>query len=91
MVGIYFFSFDKTNTEIQNQVTGPFDAEIIALLPPSAKFICHVGAGYDNIDVEACTKRGKIVLNLLKRQWNKTHIDLKEFPSPIRPISTFTL
>jgi lactate dehydrogenase-like 2-hydroxyacid dehydrogenase len=72
-------------------VTGLFDAEIIALLPPSAKFICHVGAGYDNIDVEACTKRGKIELNLLERQWNETYIDLKEFPLPTPPISTFTL
>jgi D-3-phosphoglycerate dehydrogenase len=42
------------------QITGPFDAELVAKLPPSLKYICHNGAGYDNIDVEACSSRGKI-------------------------------
>ena len=40
------------------QVTGPFTEEILSVLPPTVKFICHNGAGYDNIDVEACTRRG---------------------------------
>ena len=31
-------------------ITGPFDAELVELLPESVKFICHNGAGYDNID-----------------------------------------
>ena len=39
-------------------VTGPFDQELVQLLPSSIKFICHNGAGYDNIDIEACTARG---------------------------------
>lgn len=39
-------------------VTGPFDGEIISALPQSVKFICHNGAGYDNIDIPACTARG---------------------------------
>lgn len=39
-------------------ITGPFDLELIQLLPPSVRFICHNGAGYNNIDVEACTSRG---------------------------------
>lgn len=38
--------------------TGPFDRELVAVLPPSLKFICHNGAGYDNIDVEAVTEKG---------------------------------
>ncbi|KAI9369753.1 D-isomer specific 2-hydroxyacid dehydrogenase [Aspergillus egyptiacus] len=38
--------------------TGPFDKELIALLPKSLKYICHNGAGYDNIDIPACTERG---------------------------------
>lgn len=41
-----------------NKYTGNFDSELIEALPESLKFICHNGAGYDNIDVAACTKRG---------------------------------
>jgi len=43
------------------QITGPFDAELVAKLPPSLKYICHNGAGYDNIDVEACSSRGEVI------------------------------
>jgi glyoxylate reductase len=38
--------------------TGNFDEELISALPASLKYICHNGAGYDNIDIPACTKRG---------------------------------
>lgn len=41
-----------------NKLTGNFNAELLDALPKSLKFICHNGAGYDNIDIEACTKRG---------------------------------
>lgn len=41
--------------------TGPFDQELVSALPKSLKYICHNGAGYDNIDVDACTKRGLLV------------------------------
>lgn len=37
---------------------GIFDKEIIDNLPPSVKFICHLGAGYETVDVAACTARG---------------------------------
>lgn len=37
--------------------TGPFDQELVSQLPNSLKFICHNGAGYDNIDVEAVNDR----------------------------------
>ncbi|PGH15958.1 hypothetical protein AJ79_02125 [Helicocarpus griseus UAMH5409] len=40
------------------QVTGPFNAELLNELPKSLRFICHNGAGYDNIDIPTCTKRG---------------------------------
>jgi phosphoglycerate dehydrogenase-like enzyme len=40
------------------QVTGPFDDELLSILPSSMKYICHNGAGYDNIDIAACSKRG---------------------------------
>jgi glyoxylate reductase len=41
-----------------NKMTGNFDEELVDALPSTLKFICHNGAGYDNIDVAACTKRG---------------------------------
>ncbi|CEN62914.1 Putative Glyoxylate/hydroxypyruvate reductase [Aspergillus calidoustus] len=37
--------------------TGPFDKELIPLLPKSLKYICHNGAGYDNIDIPLCSER----------------------------------
>jgi glyoxylate reductase len=47
------------------QVTGPFDNELVSLLPESLKYICHNGAGYDNIDVNACTQRGNTASKFL--------------------------
>ncbi|KAM6477439.1 D-isomer specific 2-hydroxyacid dehydrogenase [Trichoderma sp. SZMC 28011] len=44
-------------------VTGRYDEELIQALPKSLKFICHNGAGYDNIDVSACTARSILVSN----------------------------
>lgn len=41
-----------------NPITGDFNAELLDALPKSLKFVCHNGAGYNNIDVAACTKRG---------------------------------
>lgn len=40
------------------QVAGPFDRALVERLPPSLKYICHNGAGYDQIDVDACSARG---------------------------------
>ncbi|KAH6675279.1 D-isomer specific 2-hydroxyacid dehydrogenase [Plectosphaerella plurivora] len=45
------------------KVTGPFNEELVSRLPASLKYICHNGAGYDNIDVAACTARGIQVSN----------------------------
>ncbi|KAK0252221.1 hypothetical protein B0A54_08209 [Friedmanniomyces endolithicus] len=39
-------------------LTGPFDAALITALPASVRYITHNGAGYDNIDIPACTARG---------------------------------
>jgi len=44
-------------------VTGPIDAALVAALPASLRFICHNGAGYDQVDVAACTARGIRVSN----------------------------
>ncbi|KAK1717384.1 hypothetical protein CaCOL14_003375 [Colletotrichum acutatum] len=38
-------------------ITGRIDAELVAALPSSVGFICHNGAGYDQIDIPACTSR----------------------------------
>jgi len=45
---------------------GEFDAELVQWLPPSVRFLCHNGAGYDTIDVEACLARGIRVSNTPK-------------------------
>lgn len=37
---------------------GFFDEELIAQLPPGVKYISHNGAGYDQVNVAACTRRG---------------------------------
>ncbi|KAJ4264967.1 glyoxylate reductase [Fusarium torreyae] len=44
-------------------ITGLFDAELLDVLPKSLKFICHNGAGYDQIYVPECTSRGIRVSN----------------------------
>ncbi|RFU34058.1 hypothetical protein B7463_g2290, partial [Scytalidium lignicola] len=44
-------------------LTGPFDEEVVGKLPKSLRYICHNGAGYDNIDVSACTAKGIQVSN----------------------------
>jgi glyoxylate reductase len=44
-------------------VAGLVDTELIDHLPSSLRFICHNGAGYDSIDVPACTARGIRVSN----------------------------
>lgn len=41
-----------------NPLTGDFNAELLDALPKSIKYVCHNGAGYNNIDVAACTERG---------------------------------
>ncbi|KAJ8124716.1 hypothetical protein O1611_g8924 [Lasiodiplodia mahajangana] len=47
-------------------VTGKFDEELIQALPQSVEFLCHNGAGYDNIDTIACTARSILVSNCPK-------------------------
>ena len=38
-------------------ITGPWDAELIDVLPKSLRYCAHNGAGYDQIDVAACSAR----------------------------------
>ena len=37
--------------------TGLWDAELVAALPQSLRFCAHNGAGYDQVDVHACSDR----------------------------------
>ncbi|KAJ6021421.1 hypothetical protein N7540_006925 [Penicillium herquei] len=50
-------------TSASGSVAGKFDKEFIDQLPPSCKYICHNGAGYDPIDTKACADKGIIVTN----------------------------
>ncbi|EON61499.1 D-3-phosphoglycerate dehydrogenase [Coniosporium apollinis CBS 100218] len=45
-------------------ITGMVDEELVQALPESLKFICNCGAGYDQVDVHACTARGICVSNV---------------------------
>ncbi|KAF5693426.1 d-3-phosphoglycerate dehydrogenase [Fusarium denticulatum] len=51
----------RTNKSVG--ITGLFDSELLDVLPKSLKFICHNGAGYDQIHVSECTSRGIRVSN----------------------------
>ncbi|KAI0412022.1 putative 2-hydroxyacid dehydrogenase [Xylaria grammica] len=48
-------------TSASGAVAGNFDEDLIQHLPESCKFICHNGAGYDQIDPQACLKRGIVL------------------------------
>lgn len=39
------------------QTTGLFDKELVDALPKSLKYLAHCGAGYDQVDVHACSAR----------------------------------
>ncbi|KAI5855706.1 glyoxylate reductase [Tricharina praecox] len=45
-------------------ITGLIDTELVAALPTSLKYLCHNGAGYDQVDVAACTAKGIRVSNV---------------------------
>jgi len=45
-------------------ITGLIDEELVAVLPKSLKYICHNGAGYDQVHVESCTAHGIRVSNV---------------------------
>ncbi|KAI9150833.1 Glyoxylate reductase 1 [Paramyrothecium foliicola] len=48
-------------TSASGAVAGKFDEEFIQRLPETCKHICHNGAGYDQIDPQACARRGIIL------------------------------
>ncbi|EON61834.1 hypothetical protein W97_01052 [Coniosporium apollinis CBS 100218] len=76
----FFFDIKKKYSNIQaiyrtsasGAVAGNFDKEFIDRLPPSLKFICHNGAGYDQIDVDACAARNIVVTYAPEQVTNAT-------------------
>ncbi len=46
--------------------TGKWDEELLDALPESVRFNAHMGAGYDSLDIQACTARGIFVSNCPK-------------------------
>lgn len=44
-------------TFVSVSITGLWDEELIAALPKSLTFLAHNGAGYDQIDIAACSAR----------------------------------
>ncbi|UKZ55601.1 hypothetical protein TrVGV298_009425 [Trichoderma virens] len=56
-VSVTYRTFDSVN------VTGKIDSELLDALPKSIKFLCHNGAGYDQIDIPACTAHDVRVSN----------------------------
>ncbi|KAI4274285.1 MAG: hypothetical protein LQ337_004045 [Flavoplaca oasis] len=61
--GVYHGLLAIARTYDSVELTGRFDQELIDLLPQTLKFISHNGAGYDQIDAEACASRGISVSN----------------------------
>ncbi|KAG5294924.1 glyoxylate reductase [Histoplasma ohiense] len=45
-----------------SSVTGLVDEELVNVLPKSLRYLAHCGAGYDQIDVDACSARSPPVL-----------------------------
>ncbi|KAH0524451.1 hypothetical protein TsFJ059_006958 [Trichoderma semiorbis] len=45
------------------KITGKIDSELLDAFPKSIKFLCHNGAGYDQIDIPACTAHDVRVSN----------------------------
>jgi D-3-phosphoglycerate dehydrogenase len=43
--------------------TGPFNTELVNALPDSWRYVAHNGAGYDTVDVDACSRRQIAVAN----------------------------
>ncbi|KAF2094657.1 hypothetical protein NA57DRAFT_45540 [Rhizodiscina lignyota] len=47
-------------------ITGQIDKDLVPHFPESLKFICNNGAGYDQVDIPACSSRGILVSNVPK-------------------------
>ena len=48
------------------KITGKFDQSLVSKLPNSLQFLCHNGAGYDQLDIKALTSKKIQVSNVPK-------------------------
>lgn len=48
------------------KITGKFDQSLVSQLPPSLQFLCHNGAGYDQLDIQSLTSKNIQVSNVPK-------------------------
>ncbi|EPQ62243.1 BgtA-21350 [Blumeria graminis f. sp. tritici] len=60
------------------RLIGQLDQELLFKLPPSVRYICHHGAGYDSIDIAACTGRS-IQVSHTPTAVNKSTADMTLF------------
>ncbi|KJK76892.1 Putative 2-hydroxyacid dehydrogenase [Metarhizium anisopliae BRIP 53293] len=56
-VSVAFRTFDSFS------ITGKIDNELCDAFPKTLKFMCHNGAGYDQVDIQACTAHSIRVSN----------------------------
>ncbi|PFH61739.1 hypothetical protein XA68_16359 [Ophiocordyceps unilateralis] len=56
-ISVAYRTFDSVS------LTGRIDGPLLDALPRSLKFVCHNGAGYDQVDIAACTARNIRVSN----------------------------
>ncbi|KAI0533096.1 D-isomer specific 2-hydroxyacid dehydrogenase [Xylaria digitata] len=61
--GVYDSVIGCYRSNSSTKYTGRFDAEIVDALPKSWRYIAHNGAGYDSVDVDACSRRQIAVSN----------------------------
>ncbi|KAI1421460.1 D-isomer specific 2-hydroxyacid dehydrogenase [Xylaria sp. FL1777] len=61
--GVYDSVVGCYRSNKSTRYTGRFDAELVDALPKSWKYVAHDGAGYDTIDVDACSRRQIAVSN----------------------------
>ncbi|TGJ81880.1 hypothetical protein E0Z10_g6901 [Xylaria hypoxylon] len=61
--GVYDSVVGCYRSNNSTRFTGRFDAELVDALPKSWKYIAHNGAGYDSVDVDACSRRQIAVSN----------------------------
>ncbi|KAK4060455.1 uncharacterized protein Triagg1_10774 [Trichoderma aggressivum f. europaeum] len=56
-ISVTYRTFDSV------KITGKIDSELLDAFPKSIKFLCHNGAGYDQVDIPACTAHDVRVSN----------------------------
>ncbi|KAI1296000.1 D-isomer specific 2-hydroxyacid dehydrogenase [Xylaria venustula] len=61
--GVYDSVVGCYRSNNSTSITGRFDTELVEALPKSWKYVAHNGAGYDTIDVDACSRRQIAVSN----------------------------